>query len=98
MKVHILAAAAVLAMSGAAALAAEDNTLSDKITKDNPGTSQPGATANPTAKPDDSSVSQKQMKDAPGVKSQTGATADPTAKPTDSSVSEKQKKDTTGVN
>lgn len=92
---NFLVASAILIASATCAVAADD--LSTKIMKDNPGTTQPGTTDMPNAKPDDSSVSQKQMKDAPGVQSKTGATADPTAKPTDSSISEKEMKDAPGT-
>lgn len=89
-------AAIILAASTSLVMAADDKTLSGKVMDDHPGT-KTGATANPTAKPAESSGASKQMKDAPGVQSETGTTADPTAKPADSSISSKQMKDAPGV-
>lgn len=54
-------------------------------------------TAEPTAKPDESSIGAKQQMDAPGAKSDTGVTADPTAKPADGSIAQKQLTDQTGA-
>lgn len=71
----------------------EDRSVQDKKQTDPPANTG-GATANPTAKPADSSISEKQKTDA-GAASPGGTTATPTAKPADSSVTEKQKKDQT---
>lgn len=92
---HTLAAALLIA-TGASAFAADN--ASEKVKSDNPGVTGPGATTEPTAKPNDSSPAQKQMKDNAGAASPTGTTDEPTAKPADSSVTEKQKKDQQGVN
>jgi hypothetical protein len=86
-----------MVIASANAAIAADN-LSEKIMKHNPGMTGEGATVTPTAKPTDSSTSEKQMKDAPGVQSQTGSTADPTAKPANISITEKQSKDATKAN
>jgi hypothetical protein len=94
MKVFMMAAlASVLGMT--AALAAEDQNLTGKAESAHPGTSQPGATAAPTSKPDAGSLSAKQKQTEPGVNSNSGSTANPGAKPEDSSLSKGQK-DSTG--
>ena len=95
MKTSTLAAI-ILAASTSLAMAADDKTLSGKAMEDHPGTTG-GSTANPTAKPNDSSISTKEMKDAPGVQNQTGTTANPTATPDESSVARKQMKDAPGA-
>ena len=66
MKKSILAAV-ILAASASFALAADDNSLSDKAMKDQPGT-MGGSTDMPTAKPDSGSLADKAMKDQPGTK------------------------------
>jgi len=81
-------AAMVLALSTSVAFAAEDSNLTTKAMKDLPGNNGSGATANPTAKPNSGSLSEKQMQDQPGVNSDTtGRTATPNAKPSDGSLS-----------
>jgi hypothetical protein len=61
------------------------------------GTALAQSTGNPPADPDASgSLSDKAMKDAPGVTGD-GTTADPTAKPNSGSLSEKAMKDAPGV-
>lgn len=96
MKTSLLAAVA-LALSTTFALAAEDSSLAAKAMKDLPGT-KGGETANPTAKPNSGSLSEKAMNDQPGVNSdKTGTTATPTAKPDSGSLSEKAMKDNPGV-
>lgn len=97
MKSRLLLIAMIIAMPSFAM--AVDNTgnasdLTDKVMKDNPGT-KGGSTADPTAKPTDSSISTKVMKDEPGTKG--GTTADPTAKPDDGSLSTKVMKDAPGT-
>jgi hypothetical protein len=88
-------AATLLALSTTVAFA--DNSLPAKATKDLPGTTG-GATADPTAKPDSGSLSEKAMQDQPGVnKDKTGTTADPTAKPADGSLAGKVMKDNPAI-
>jgi hypothetical protein len=88
-------AAMVLALTSTVALA--DNSLPAKVMKDLPGTTG-GTTADPTAKPDSGSLSEKAMQDAPGVnKDKTGTTADPTAKPADGSLADKAMKDNPAI-
>jgi hypothetical protein len=88
-------AAMLLALSTTVAFA--DNSLPAKAMKDLPGTSG-GATADPTAKPDSGSLSEKAMQDQPGVnKDKTGTTADPTAKPGDGSLADKAMKDNPAI-
>ncbi len=95
MKTSFLAAA-LIAMSASLALA-EDSDLSSKVMKDLPGT-KGGVTANPTAKPDSGSLSEKQMQNQPGVNTdKTGTTATPNAKPSDGSISSKVMEDTPGA-
>ena len=81
-------AAMALALSASVAFAAEDSNLTTKAMKDLPGNNGAGATANPTAKPNSGSLSEKQMQEQPGVNSDTsGKTATPNAKPSDGSLS-----------
>lgn len=81
-------AAMALALSASVAFASEDGNLTTKAMKDLPGNNGGGATANPTAKPNSGSLSEKQMQEQPGVNSdKTGKTATPNAKPSDSSLS-----------
>ena len=94
MKMPVLAALA-LALTTSVALA--DNSLPAKAMKDLPGTTG-GATADPTAKPNSGSLSEKAMQDAPGVnKDTTGKTDMPTAKPESGSLADKAMKDAPGV-
>jgi hypothetical protein len=75
-------------LSTSVAFAAEDSNLTTKAMKDLPGNNGSGTTANPTAKPNSGSLSEKQMQDQPGVNSDTtGRTAMPNAKPSDGSLS-----------
>jgi hypothetical protein len=81
-------AAMALALSASVAFAAEDSNLTTKAMKDLPGNNSAGTTANPTAKPNSGSLSEKQMQGQPGVNSdETGTTATPNAKPSDGSLS-----------
>ena len=81
-------AAMALALSASVAFAAEDSNLTTKAMKDLPGNNGAGSTANPTAKPNSGSLSEKQMQGQPGVNSDTtGKTAMPNAKPSDGSLS-----------
>src|SRR5690349_17147343 len=81
-------AAMALALSASVAFAAEDSNLTTKAMKDLPGNNGAGSTANPTAKPNSGSLSEKQMQGQPGVNSDTsGKTATPNAKPSDGSLS-----------
>ena len=76
----------LLALSTSFAFA-EDGNLTTKAMKDLPGNNGAGTTANPTAKPDSGSLSEKQMQLQPGVNSdKTGTTATPNAKPEDGSL------------
>jgi hypothetical protein len=84
---------ALLAAAGTNSFADD---LSTKAMKDAPGVTGGGATANPIAKPDSGSLSEKAMK-APGVTGD-GTTANPTAKPDSGSLSEKAMQDQPGVN
>jgi hypothetical protein len=94
MKTPFLAVT-LLALSATFAFA--DNSLPAKAMKDHPGTTS-GATADPTAKPDSGSLSEKAMQDQPGVnKDTTGKTADPTAKPADGSLADKAMKDNPAI-
>ena len=87
-------AAVILAVTASFALAADDGSLSDKATKDQPGTTG-GSTDMPTAKPGDGSATTKAMKDQPGT---TGGSANmPTAKPEDGSATTKAMKDQPGT-
>ena len=82
----ILSAIALFA-STSFAFAAEDSNLTTKAMKDLPGNNGAGTTANPTAKPNSGSLSEKQMQGQPGVNSDTtGTTAMPNAKPSDGSL------------
>jgi len=85
----LLVAASAAPLSGAFA-ASPTTDLEDKVKQDAPGT-KGGQTADPTAKPQDDSLSTKVQGDQPGT--QTGATADPTAKPADGSLSTKETRD-----
>jgi hypothetical protein len=81
-------AAMVLALSTSVAFAVEDGSLSSKAMKDLPGNNGPGTTADPTAKPPATGLSERQMQLQPGVNSdRTGKTATPNAKPDDGSLS-----------
>jgi hypothetical protein len=94
MKIALAAAALVASFS----IAYADDSLPAKAMKDAPGVTGGGATADPTAKPDSGSLSEKAMQDQPGVnKDKTGTTADPTAKPADGSLSDKEMKDAPSV-
>ena len=88
-------AAMLLALSAPVAFA--DNDLSTKAMHDHPGT-MGGHTSNATAKPNSGSLSEKQMKDQPGVNSDTsGMTANPNAKPSDGSLEGKEMEDNAGA-
>lgn len=90
MKASILAA--VLLAVSASFATAEDGNITTKAMKDLPGTSG-GTTANPTAKPDSGSLSEKQMQNQPGVNTDSsGKTANPTAKVEDGSLTTKEMK------
>jgi hypothetical protein len=96
MKMPFLAVT-MLALSSAAALAADDNSISGKEMHDL-AAKHSGATANPTAKPDSGSLSEKAMNDQPGVNSDTtGKTGDPTSKPADGSLAGKAMRDNPAV-
>ena len=74
MKTHILAAI-IFAASSSLAIA---QNATEKAMKDHPGHTGAGTTANPTAKPNSGSLSEKQMQDQPGVNSdKTGKTSTP---------------------
>ena len=93
----ILSAIALFA-STSLAFAAEDSNLTTKAMKDLPGNNGAGTTANPTAKPNSGSLSEKQMQEQPGVNSdKTGTTAMPNAKPSDSSLSGQEMKQNPGA-
>ena len=93
----ILSAIALFA-STSLAFAAEDSNLTTKAMKDLPGNNGAGTTANPTAKPNSGSLSEKQMQDQPGVNSDTtGRTATPNAKPSDGSLSGAEMEQNTGA-
>lgn len=86
----ILALAAFTpAVAFAQAEKTDPGSLSDKAKTDNAGTSG-GSTADPNAKPADSSLSDKAMKDQPATTSG-GSTAAPTAEPKSGSLSDKAK-------
>jgi hypothetical protein len=90
-------AAMLLALSASVAFAAEDSNLTTKAMHDHPGT-MGGSTSNATAKPNSGSLSEKQMKDQPGVNSDTsGMTANPNAKPSDGSLEGKEMEDNAGA-
>jgi hypothetical protein len=100
-KKQILAAV-LLAMSGSIAFAQapakpDENSLSGKAMRDQPGNNGGGATSMPNAKPDESSLSGKAMRDQPGNTS-AGTTSMPNAKPGESSLSGKAMKDLPGNN
>jgi hypothetical protein len=90
----IIVCALALAASTSLAFAAEDGNLTTKAMKDQPGT-MGGSTANPTAKPDNSSLADKAMKDQPGTMG--GSTDMPSAKPDSGSLSDKAMKDQPGT-
>lgn len=92
MKSYILAAA-ILAATSSLALA---QNATEKAMQDHPGhTSSSGATANPTAKPNSGSLSEKAMQQQPGVNSdKSGTTASPNAQPDTNSLSGKEMQDT----
>jgi hypothetical protein len=93
----ILSAIALFASTSLAS-AAEDSNLTTKAMKDLPGNNGAGTTANPTAKPNSGSLSEKQMQEQPGVNSdKTGTTAMPNAKPSDSSLSGQEMKQNPGA-
>ena len=86
-------AATLLALSSVAGFAADDSSLSAKEMHDLPAKTS-GMTANPTAKPDSGSLSEKAMNDQPGVNSDhTGMTSNPTSKPADDSLASKAMRD-----
>jgi hypothetical protein len=88
-------AAMLLALSSSFAIA--DNSLTTKAMSDHPGT-MGGTTADPTAKPAATGLSEKQMQNQPGVNSdKTGSTAMPNAKPSDGSLSGKEMEDAPGA-
>jgi hypothetical protein len=90
--------AIALFASTSLAFAAEDSNLTTKAMKDLPGNNGAGTTANPTAKPNSGSLSEKQMQEQPGVNSdKTGTTAMPNAKPSDSSLSGQEMKQNPGA-
>lgn len=90
MKAHILA----VALLGLASSVASADDLSTKAMKDHPGESGAGTTANPTAKPNSGSLSEKQMQEQPGVNTDSsGKTSAPTAKGDENSLSGKVMKD-----
>jgi hypothetical protein len=84
----LLASTAILLLvSSTVVFAAEDSNATTKAMSDHPGT-MGGTTADPTAKPNSGSLSEKQMQTQPGVNSdRTGTTAMPNAKPNDGSLS-----------
>ncbi len=90
----IIVCALALAASTSLAFAAEDGNLTTKAMQDQPGT-MGGSTANPTAKPDNSSLADKAMKDQPGTMG--GSTDMPNAKPDSGSLSDKAMKDQPGT-
>jgi hypothetical protein len=94
---RILTAGCLILLGISAAVAADDQNITDKAKAEHPGTSQPGATSEPTAKPDAASLSAKQKQSEPGVNSNSGTTANPTGVPNDSSLSKGQK-DSSGQN
>lgn len=90
MKTQILAAL-LLALTSSVALA---ENITEKAMRDHPGNTGAGSTANPTAKPDSGSLSEKAMQDQPGVNSdKSGRTGSPTAKAEDGSLTSKAMKD-----
>jgi hypothetical protein len=100
MSKPIFVAALLLALTGSVALAGapvkpEENSLSGKAMRDQPGNNSAGTTANPTGKPEEHSASGKAMRDQPGNNSG-GSTASPTAQPGDNSLSGKAMKDLPG--
>ena len=97
MKTPFLAAMLLALSAGLAVAASDDGSISSKAMNDHPGTAG-GTTATPTAKPETSSLSYKQMQDQPGVNSdKTGTTADPNAKPVDGSIDSKEMRDNPGA-
>jgi hypothetical protein len=86
----ILAATASIAF----AQAPDEGSVSDKVMKDQPGTTG-GSTTNPTAVPETGAATQKAMKDQPGTTG--GSTTNPTAKSDDGSATTKAMKDQPGT-
>lgn len=94
---RLVSAALAVAISISPVFAAADKGLAGKAMDDHPGTTG-GDTAQPTAKPDSGSLSEKQMKDQPGVnKDTTGVTVDPNAVPAEDSLAGKAAKDAPGA-
>jgi hypothetical protein len=96
MKTPIIAAV-VLAVSSSLALAANDQSLSGKAMRDQPGNNGAGTTATPTGKPAETSLSGKAMRDQPGNNG-AGTTDMPTAKSDETSLSGKAMRDQPGNN
>jgi hypothetical protein len=102
MSKPIFVAAILLALTGTVALAGapvkpEENSLSGKAMRDQPGNNSAGTTAHPTQKPEEYSASGKAMRDQPGNTTGTG-TGSPTAKPGDNSLSGQAMKQLPGNN
>jgi hypothetical protein len=89
MKTQLLAAIALILVP--AAVHAED--ISGKAMHDHPGVTGAGSTANPTAKPNSGSLSEKAMQAQPGVNNGGGNTVNPTAKAEDGNLTTKAMKD-----
>lgn len=88
--------AVILALSSTVALAEpNEDSLSGKAMRDNPGHTGGGTTANPTKKPEEQSLSGKAMRDQPG-NTGGGTTSMPTAKPDEESLSGKVMRDLPG--
>jgi hypothetical protein len=94
----LLIGAAALTLSAGLALAADDNNATGKASSDHPGTMSGGSTDTPTAKPDQSSLSGKQMENQPGANgASSGTTGMPNAKPNDGSLSNGEMKQNPGA-
>jgi hypothetical protein len=98
MNKFVMTAAILVASAGLAfaqAPKADDNSISGKEMKDST-TTKGGTTATPNAKPTDGTISDKTMKDSPGVTG-AGKTDMPNAKPMDGSIADKEMKDNPGA-
>jgi hypothetical protein len=90
-------AAAILAATASISFAANEENLTGKAMDEHPGTTG-GSTAQPTAKPNSGSLSEKQMQDQPGVnKDKNGVTVDPNAVPEENSLAAKAAQDAPGA-
>lgn len=70
--------------------------ITEKAMQDHPGHVGAGSTADPTAKPNSGSLSEKSMQIQPGVNTdRTSTTSEPTAQPDSSSLSGKAMRDIT---